>query len=192
MDRAQPPTRRLLHQAHREEALQALLADARRGALPDSRRSGRTFGDACAGGCAYIEHDRQRAPTRCRTTRARLGCVSRSSQGHAPGEDHDRADRGWRERLLDEGKLARRTVQKMLVALFGILKLAKRRGWITANPSEDVERVTSKRTGDFNVLTPVEVEAVARGAENAFYGALFTVAAFTGLRNGRAAGAALA
>jgi len=72
----------------------------------------------------------------------------------------------------------------MLVALFGILKLAKRRGWITANPSEDVERVTSKRTGDFNVLTPVEVEAVARGAENAFYGALFTVAAFTGLRMG--------
>jgi hypothetical protein len=34
----------------------------------------------------------------------------------------------WRERLLDEGELARRTVHKMLVALFGILARAKRRG----------------------------------------------------------------
>ena len=46
--------------------------------------------------------------------------------------------------------------------LFGVMKRAKRRGWIQSNPSEDVERVSIKRSGDFNVLSPVEVQAVAR------------------------------
>jgi integrase len=90
----------------------------------------------------------------------------------------------WRERLLDEGDLSRRTVQKMLVLLHGVMKRAKRRQWITTNPAEDVERVTVKRSGDFNVLSPVEVAAVARAAENAQDATIFTVAAFTGLRLG--------
>lgn len=65
----------------------------------------------------------------------------------------------FRERLLDEGQLSRRSVQKVLVLLFGVLKRAKRRKWIDSNPAEDVERVTVKRSGDFNVLSPVEVAA---------------------------------
>jgi integrase len=53
------------------------------------------------------------------------------------------------------------------------------------NDHAGVERVSVRRSGDFNVLTPVEVAAVARAAEDALYGALFTVAAFTGLRMGK-------
>ena len=90
----------------------------------------------------------------------------------------------WRERLLDDGDLARRTIQKNLVLLYGILKRAKRRKWISSNPAEDVERVSVKRSGDFNVLSPVEVEAVARAATSEQDAAIFTVAAFTGLRLG--------
>ena len=71
-----------------------------------------------------------------------------------------------------------------MVLLHGILKRAKRRKWIASNPAEDVERVTVKRSGDFNVLSPVEVEAVARAAESEQDAAIFTVAAFTGLRLG--------
>ena len=41
-----------------------------------------------------------------------------------------------------------------------------------------------KRSGDFDVLTPVEVAAVARAAGSAQDAALITVAAFTGLRLG--------
>jgi integrase len=169
-----------------EEALQAILVKAREGTLPDSqKRSGKTFGDACAEWLRYVEHDRQRAPS----TVADYSCTVRvcvAEFGRDTPLEKVTTERieEWRERLLDEGDLSRRTVQKLLVALFGILKRAKRRGWITTNPSEDVERVSSKRSGDFNVLAPVEVEAVARAAENPFYGALFTVAAFTGLRMG--------
>ena len=44
--------------------------------------------------------------------------------------------------------------------------------------------MTVKRSGDFNVLSPVEVQAVARAAGSEQDGAIFTVAAFTGLRLG--------
>ena len=71
----------------------------------------------------------------------------------------------WRGRLLEDGVLSRRTIQKMLVILHGILKRAKRSGWISTNAAEDVERVAVKRSGDFNVLSPAEVEAVARAAD---------------------------
>jgi integrase len=170
-----------------EEELNALLADARRGTLPDSQaRPGRTFGDACVEWLRYIEHDQQRAPS----TIADYRNVVNGSLFPEFGRDTaiekittERIER-WRERLLDDGELSRRTVQKMLVLLHGVMKRAKRRKWISSNPAEDVERVTVKRSGDFNVLSPVEVAAVARATENEQDAAIFTVAAFTGLRLG--------
>jgi hypothetical protein len=81
----------------------------------------------------------------------------------------------YRERLLGEGRLSRRSVQKVMVLLHGVLKRAKRRKWVTTNPAEGVERVRVRRSGDFNVLTPIEVEAVARAAgplRDRFYAAL--------------------
>ena len=41
-----------------------------------------------------------------------------------------------------------------------------------------------KRSGDFNVLSPEEVSAVARAAESEQDAAIYTVAAYTGLRLG--------
>jgi integrase len=61
---------------------------------------------------------------------------------------------------------------------------AKRRTWVSSNPAEDVERVSVTRSGDFNILSPVEVESVARAATSEQDAAIFTVAAFTGLRLG--------
>jgi hypothetical protein len=69
----------------------------------------------------------------------------------------------FRERMLADGQLSRRTIQKILVLLHGILKRAKRKGWIASPPAEDAERVTVRRTGEFNVLAPEEVRAIARG-----------------------------
>jgi hypothetical protein len=55
-------------------------------------------------------------------------------------EDVDR----FRRDLL-ASHLSPRTVQKILVLLHGVFKLAKRRKLITTNPSEDAERVTIRR-----------------------------------------------
>jgi hypothetical protein len=41
----------------------------------------------------------------------------------------------FRERMLADGQLSRRPIQKILVLLHGILKRAKRKGWIVANPA---------------------------------------------------------
>jgi integrase len=59
-----------------------------------------------------------------------------------------------------------------------------RLGWLPTNPAEHYERVKLNRSGDFNALTPEEVMAVTRAAQDETYAALFVVAAFTGLRQG--------
>jgi integrase len=74
------------------------------------------------------------------------------------------------------------SIQKILVLLHGILKRAKRKKWIASNPAEDAERITLKRSGDFNVLSPSEVEAVVRAAADEQDAAIFLTTAYTGLR----------
>jgi integrase len=115
----------------------------------------------------------------------------------------DEIDEYRRELLASH--LSPRTVQKILVLLHGVFKLAKRRKLITANPSEDAERVTLEDPGMFNVLEPIEFEAVYRGVlgqqddrperdrdaiddltadERELYGALLSTAFYAGPRLG--------
>jgi len=85
-----------------------------------------------------------------------------------------------------------RTAQKAMVSLFGILSLAKRRGWIVENPCERLEKIRTKRKSDLgHVLTPEQVYAVSRALRASTDGltrdqdaAGVVVAAFTGLRIG--------
>ena len=67
----------------------------------------------------------------------------------------------FRRELLDSHR-SQRTVQKILVLLHGVFKLAKRRKLISTNPSEDAERVSVEDAGVFNVLEPAEFEQVYR------------------------------
>jgi integrase len=170
-----------------EAALRRILTDAERGTLAGaSKRTGKTFEDACAEWLRYVAHEKQRAPSTLRDYRNAVECYLKPEfGGDTPLEaiTTERVD-AFRERMLDEGKLSRRSVQKIMVLLYGIFKRAKRRKWIAANPAEDAERVSVRRSGDFNVLTPVEVEAVARASATSQDAAIVTVAAFTGLRMG--------
>lgn len=98
----------------------------------------------------------------------------------------------FREELVYTQRLARATVNKYLVMLDGILKRAQREHGLPVNVVASVERQPLRRSGDFRVLSPPEVEALARAAVSEQDGALFRVAAYTGLRLGellaRAAG----
>jgi integrase len=169
-------------------ALRELLVAARKDPTPAGERAAGavTFGDACADWLRYVEHDKRRAPSTLADYRNVVrGYLLPEFGEHTPlGKIDIRRVDAYRERMLSEGRLSRRSIQKILVLLHGILKRAKRRGWISSNPSEDVERITFRPTGEFNVLTPTEVAAVARAAVNEQDAALFTVAAFTGLRLG--------
>lgn len=169
-----------------DQALQALLADARRGLLPDpGDRSSKTFADASAEWLRYSEHDRSVALSTLRDYRRTAKTLEKAFGPETPVDRIDAARvEVYREELIYEGRLSRRTIQKMMVLLYMIFKRAKRRGWITANPAEEVERIQVQASGDFNVLEPAQVFAVARAAVNEADAALFTVAAFTGLRMG--------
>lgn len=148
--------------------------------------SRRSFGEACDAWLAYVEQEKDRAPTTLRDYRNT--CRSRLRPDFGEDTPVERITReqidAWRAALLTEGRLARRTVQKYMVILHGIFKLAKRRGWIPVNPVEDAEKVVLRSSGDFNVLTPAEIMAVGRTAGEDPWAALFVVAAFTGLRQG--------
>jgi integrase len=166
------------------EALQDLLARAPKQKPPV--RVTHTFGQACDEWLRYVENDRER---RSSTVRDYRNAVRRhllphfgpdTPVGRLSTDDID----AFREGLLDDGLLSRRTIQKILVLLHGILKRAKRKRWIAINPAEDAERITLKRSGDFNVLSPAEIEAVARAARDEQDAAIFLTAAYTGLRMG--------
>ncbi len=135
---------------------------------------------------AYVAHEKDRRPS---TVKDYRNTVRRYLVGEFGADtllhtiDTRRVD-AFRERMLAEGHLSRRTIQKILVLLHGILKRAKRKGWIASNPAEDAERVAVRRSGDFNVLAPEEVHAVARADGSELYGAIYVTAAFTGLRMG--------
>ena len=174
--------------AEARDELRRLLAHATREPTDPrhKRDQDRTFGEACQAWIDYVQHEKARRPSTVADYRNATRCYLLSEFGADTllrTIDTRRID-DYRERLLTEGDLSRRTVQKILVQLYSILKRAKRKGWIDANPAEDAERVTVPRTGEFNVLTAEEVQAMARADGSPLYGAIYTTAAFTGLRMG--------
>ena len=59
---------------------------------------------------------------------------------------------------------------------------------LPSNPVAGVDRQPQRRSGDFDVLSPGEVQLLAAHAESEQDAAIFTVAAFTGLRLGELRG----
>jgi integrase len=183
--RGRPPEG-YMTRAEAEARLQALLEEAERGLAPIGTGAERTFGDACEEWLRYIEHDRARAPTTLRDYRRAVdGYLLPELGADTPlaAITTETID-ALRERTLASGRYSRRTLQKQLVLLHGILKRAKRKKWITANPATDAERIAVTRSGDFNVLTPDQVLAVAGACADELEAAAILVAAFTGLRLG--------
>ena len=94
----------------------------------------------------------------------------------------------YREQLLAEGRLRPRTINKRLAQLHAIFKRAQRVYGLEANPAALAERQPYRRSGDFQVLEPRDVELLAASASNEQDAVIFTVAAFSGLRLGELRG----
>jgi integrase len=170
-----------------QHALDEILADARRGhLLPPLRPSGRvSFADAAAEWLRYVEHDRRRRPSTVRDYRIVVDRVLVPALGEAPLEaitsGHIDA---FRAALVEEGRLSPRTINKYLALIHGILKRAQRVYGLSANAAAGVEREPARRSGDFDVLSAAEVEALVRAASSSQDAALFATAAYAGLRLG--------
>jgi integrase len=187
--RSQPPAG-YVTRAQAEARLAAILAGD--DPLVNITPSHVTFRHACGEHMRYLTHDRQRKPSYLKDCRSIVRCYLLPALGETtPVEEiTTKTVDELRGRLLS-GELAARgdtlshkTVQKMLVLLGGIMGRAKRKGWITTNPCELAEKVTVRRSEEFNVLDVEQVQAVARAAATAQLASLFLVAAFTGVRQG--------
>jgi integrase len=168
-----------------EQALQAILTDARRGQLLGAVKTGATFADAAAEWLRYVEHDRKRRPSTIADYRNVVRHDLLPEFGATPLEQitTEWID-GYRACLVAEGRLSDRTINKVLVLMHGIFKRAQRAYGLVGNPVAAVERQPIRRSGDFEVLSPGEIAALARAAESEQDAALFVTAAFTGLRLG--------
>jgi integrase len=144
-----------------------------------------TFGEACDEHLRYLAYDKQRKRTYIRDARSTVNAhlVPEFGRDRPVEEIATEAIEDYRDRLLAAG-LSHRTAQKILILLGGILGRAKRKRWIAANPMDGVDKVTVRRSDEFNVLSIDQVHAVAQAAGDALMGALILVAAFTGLRQG--------
>ena len=168
-----------------QDWLRDVLDEARRGTLPGMIRTGATFADAAEEWLRYVEEDRGRKPSTL---------VDYRSIVHAhliPAFGDERLERvstemieHWLSARQGDGKLSRRSLQKMVVLLNGIFRRARRVWRLPHNPVADVERLTVAKRTDIAFYTPEEVRALARCAEDEQDAAIFLTAALTGLRMG--------
>jgi integrase len=77
-----------------------------------------------------------------------------------------------------------RTAEKVLVVLGAIMRYAQRRDLIAANPVEKVERHPVRYSGDYDIYSREEIDAIVRAAADEQDAAIFLIAAVSGLRRG--------
>ena len=77
-----------------------------------------------------------------------------------------------------------RTAEKVLVVLGAIMRYAQRRDLIAANPAEKVERHPVRYSGDYDIYSREEIDAIVRAAADEQDAVIFLTAAVSGLRRG--------
>jgi len=156
-----------------QRELDAILADARRYHLTSQprRSSTVTFAEAAREWLRYVEYDRKRRPSTITDYRWIVERRLLPDFGELPLEaiTTQRID-NWRVELVAAGGIAdgeglsARTINKYLGVIHSILKRAQRTYGLAANAAAWAERQPVTRSGDFDVLSAAEVEALARVA----------------------------
>jgi integrase len=168
-----------------QDALRDFLTDL--GRTPGHGDQTVTFEYAATAWLHYVEHERGRTPSTVRDYRNTMARHLVPPFAETPLQEITVGDLdAVRSDLL--AKLSPRTAQKVMVLAHGIFSFAERRGWVTGNPAAKAERITVRRRAEFAVLTPDEVQAVARATETEQDACLILTAAFTGLRLGELRG----
>jgi integrase len=165
--------------------LRDVLDQARRGTLPGLVRTGATFADAAEEWLRYVEEERGRKASTLADYRSVVRAHFLPAFGDQPLErvTTETIER-WLAVQLREGRLSRRSLQKMVVLLNGIFRRARKVWKLPYNPVAEVERLTAPKRSGIEFYSPEEVHALVRSASGTQDGVLFLTAALTGLRMG--------
>jgi integrase len=156
------------------------LAEARRGTLPGTVRTGATFADAAAEWLRWCEHDRDCKPSTLSDYGNTARTLSRDLGGMRLEDITSRSLEEWVARL----PCSNRTKQKYRVILHSIFRRAMKVWGLPRNPAADIERPRVRVADDIDAFSPGEVRALVRAAATPLDAALFLTAAVTGLRLG--------
>jgi integrase len=183
-DKGTPPAG-YLREKDAEAALQELLVDARRGAA-EQRRTGTTFDVVAEDWLAWGVRDRDWKPSTLSDNRSNINAHLNPAFGSRRVEKITADDiEQWRDELVDERGLSRRTVNKLLINLGAILELAVRRHGLLRNPAKEVAKLRVRYDPNaYDFFSPDEVAALGAAATSDQDRAFYQTAAFTGLRMG--------
>ena len=168
-----------------EAALQELLVDARRGAA-EQRRTGITFDVLAEDWLAWGVRDRDWKPSTLSDNRSNINAHLNPAFGSRRVEKITADDiEQWRDELVDERGLSRRTVNKLLINLGAILERAVKHHGLLRNPAKDVPKLRVRYDPNaYDFFSPDEIAALGTAASSDQDRAVYLTAAFTGLRMG--------
>ena len=180
-----PPPPGYLREREAKAALEAILTDARRGAV-EQVRTGVTFALAAEDWIAYGVRERDWKPSTLLDNRSVVHAHLLPAFGtHRVENLSARQIEQWRNELVDERGLSRRTANKALIVLGAILERACQAHGLTANPVREIKKLRDRYDpNQYDFYNPEEVEALVAAAGSAQDAAIYRTAAFTGLRMG--------
>jgi hypothetical protein len=146
-----------------DEALQTILADARRGTLAGMRPTGATFADAAAEYLRYVEEVRRIDAATASDYKGVVNGYLVPEFGQLPLESitPDTID-AYKERLIAEARLSSRVIVRPLTVMHGVFKRAKRVWGLERPASADlVERPQVVYSGEYDTLDRDELERLA-------------------------------
>jgi integrase len=172
-----------------ERWLREYLSDVGRGLRVEQQATGATWEMACREWLRWTEEDRKRKASTVRDYRLTV----EANLIFDLGEDRKletiqpKHVEAYRDRLLREGRLSSRTINKRLTMIHGIFNRAIKVWNLHANPADGIEKVPERRSGDIDVLRPDEVRQLVAAAATEQDATLYLTASFTGLRFGELA-----
>lgn len=168
-------------QAH----LQAILTDARRGAA-EQRRTGVTFDVVADEWLAWGVRDRDWKPSTLSDNRSNINAhLNPAFAGKRVEKITADEIEQWRDELVDERGLSRRTVNKLLINLGAILERAVKHHGLLRNPAKDVPKLRVRYDPNaYDFFSPDEIATLGAAAASDQDHAIYRTAAFTGLRMG--------
>ena len=179
------PTAGYLREKDAQAALQAILTDARRGAS-EQRRTGITFDLLSEEWLAWGIRDRDWKPSSLSDYRSALNAhlLPAFRDKRVEKIDADEIEQ-WRDELIDERGLSRRTANKQLIILGAILERAVKTHGLLRNPAREVHKLRVRYDPNaYDFFSPDEIEQLGDAAASDQDRAIYRTAAFTGLRMG--------